>query len=89
MLLALLIWLVFGLVVGLVARLLVPGPQPMGVLMTSALGIAGSYVGGTLANLLFHHRQVLAITPAGFIGSILGAMLLLAIAGLVRRQWSR
>lgn len=70
------VWLVVGLVVGAVARLLVPGPDPMGCLGTAGLGIAGSFVGGTLANLLA--GRGFEISPA-VIGSVLGAVLLLLL----------
>ncbi len=77
-------WLIVGAIVGYVARLLMPGPDPMGCLATSALGIVGSLVGGTLANLLFDGE--VELSPAGFIGSIIGAMLVLLIIRRTRRR---
>ena len=62
--------IVFGLVIGALARLALPGPDPMGILATIGLGIAGAFVGGIVANLIFG-------TAGGVIFSILGAMLLL------------
>ncbi len=64
--------LVFGLIVGLLARFVMPGRDPMGLLTTAVLGIAGSFL-GTLVNvyLLSNQRQ------AGWILSIVGAVLLL------------
>ena len=59
-----------GLVVGALARLALPGPDPMGILATIGLGLAGSLVGGLLAGLLW-------VRAAGFIFSLLGAILLL------------
>jgi len=59
-----------GLVVGALARLALPGPDPMGILATIGLGLAGSLVGGLLAGLLWARA-------AGFIFSLLGAILLL------------
>jgi uncharacterized membrane protein YeaQ/YmgE (transglycosylase-associated protein family) len=44
-------WIIFGLVVGIIARFLLPGPQPMGALLTILLGVAGSFFGGLIANL--------------------------------------
>lgn len=70
-------WLLFGLIVGAIARLLVPGRQDIGILMTMLLGIFGSFVGGLLGYFLFGGRPLQA---AGWIGSILGAVIVLAIA---------
>jgi len=72
------IWfLLIGLVAGFVARALVPGPDPMGWLGTMVLGIVGSFVGGTLAALLF--GGTLALSAAGIIGSIIGAIIVLLV----------
>jgi uncharacterized membrane protein YeaQ/YmgE (transglycosylase-associated protein family) len=60
----------FGLVVGALARLALPGPDPMGILATIGLGLAGSFVGGLLAGLLWARS-------AGFVFSVIGAILLL------------
>lgn len=59
-----------GLVVGALARLALPGPDPMSIWMTILLGLAGSFVAGLIAGLLWHHG-------AGFIFSVVGAILLL------------
>ena len=76
MLILILSWIVFGLVTGLIARAVYPGNQPMSIGATILLGIGGSFVGGTIANALFG-GSVFALHAAGFIGSILGALLLL------------
>ncbi len=76
-------WLLVGAIVGYIARLVMPGRDPMGCLATSALGVVGSLVGGTLANLLFD-REV-ELSPAGFIGSVIGAMIVLFIIRRTRR----
>lgn len=69
--LALLFFLaLWGLVVGALARFVLPGPDPMGILATIGLGLAGSFVGGLLAGLLWVHT-------AGFVFSVVGAILLL------------
>jgi uncharacterized membrane protein YeaQ/YmgE (transglycosylase-associated protein family) len=67
-------WIIFGAIVGAIARLLMPGRDPMGCLLTIVLGIAGSLFGGLLLGLLIGGRGT---DPAGCIGSILGALLLL------------
>lgn len=81
-------FLLFGLIVGLLARLLMPGRQPMGILGTMLLGVVGSFLGGLVGNLLFggHWDQP---TTAGWIGSILGSLLLLALLGRTRRPLYR
>lgn len=72
---ALIGWMVLGMVAGAVGRLLVPGRQPMGLLMTMLLGIAGSYVGGFFAFLLTGGSW---LQPSGWILSSLGAAAALA-----------
>ena len=74
------LFLVFGLVVGLLARAIVPGIQKMGMGMTALLGIAGSFIGGFVVSLVTHN-PVDDFNTAGAIGSVLGAILLLVIAG--------
>lgn len=75
--------LIVGLIAGALARLLVPGRQRLGCLGTILLGVAGSFVGGTLGNLIFHGE--LDIRPSGVLGSVIGAALLLIIATRMRR----
>jgi uncharacterized membrane protein YeaQ/YmgE (transglycosylase-associated protein family) len=77
-------WLVFGFIVGLLARAVYPGAQSMGLLATAGLGIAGSFVGGLLANLIWG-GQVFAVQASGFIGSFVGALVVLALLGLANR----
>ena len=69
-------WIIFGFLIGLIARGLVPGKQSMGCLWTSLLGIAGSFVGGAIGYLL---QGGSAIQSSGWIGSTIGAIILLAI----------
>ena len=76
------IWLiVLGLIVGLIARLIVPGKQPMGWVATALLGIVGSYVGGTLGSLIFPPHQFTVTPPINhaFLGALVGAVILLVI----------
>jgi uncharacterized membrane protein YeaQ/YmgE (transglycosylase-associated protein family) len=67
-------WVVFGAIVGGLARWIMPGRDPMGCLLTVLLGIAGSVVGGLLLGVLIGGRGT---DPAGWVGSILGALLVL------------
>lgn len=68
-------WAVFGLVVGGIARLLVPGQDPIGCLGTMALGIAGSIVGGFLGYMIFGKPYA----PANFLGALVGAVIVVLI----------
>lgn len=71
--------LIFGLIVGAIAKFLMPGNDPGGWIVTILLGIAGSFVGTYIAGMLG------MAGPVGWIGSILGAMLLLLIYRIVRK----
>jgi uncharacterized membrane protein YeaQ/YmgE (transglycosylase-associated protein family) len=73
--------LVVGLIVGAVARLLTPGRDPMGCLATSLLGIAGSFVGGFIGNLIWPGRGYLR---PGFLLSLVGAIIVLLIWRTIR-----
>jgi uncharacterized membrane protein YeaQ/YmgE (transglycosylase-associated protein family) len=75
-------WIIFGFIIGLIARALVPGKQGMGFVMTTLLGIAGSIVGGLVASAITG-RSATGFEPTGFIGSLIGAIVLLLIAGMV------
>jgi uncharacterized membrane protein YeaQ/YmgE (transglycosylase-associated protein family) len=73
--------IILGLIVGAIARLIVPGRQPMGWIATGLLGIVGAYVGGTLGSVVFAPHQF-TITPPikhSFLGAVIGAMILLWI----------
>ena len=69
-------WIVFGLIVGALAKLVMPGRDPGGMLVTMVLGIAGALVGGFLGRALGWYQ---AGEPAGFVMATLGAVLLLFI----------
>lgn len=77
---SIILFIVFGLVVGLLARALMPGRQSMGVGMTILLGVAGSFVGGFLGALVTDSR-VTDFNTAGIIGSVIGAIVLLLLVG--------
>lgn len=81
--------IVIGLIAGAVARLLVPGRQNLSIGMTLVLGIVGSFVGGFLGFLLFHADPAGGFfQPAGIIGSIIGAVIVLVIWIAVRGRSS-
>jgi uncharacterized membrane protein YeaQ/YmgE (transglycosylase-associated protein family) len=72
-------WIVAGLIVGAIARLLVPGRQPMGIIMTIVLGIVGALVGGGISYLIWGDpgEPFAAHAWPGYLLSILGAVLVL------------
>jgi uncharacterized membrane protein YeaQ/YmgE (transglycosylase-associated protein family) len=74
--------LVFGLIVGALARLLVPGRDPMGCLGTMLLGVVGSYVGGAIGSLIFNGEIDLRQANS-FIGALVGAVILLIVLRMV------
>ena len=76
-----LLWmLIVGLVVGAIARWLMPGVENMGWLMTAILGIGGSFVGGFIARLFSKPADGAIVHPAGLVLSVIGAMILLFVA---------
>jgi uncharacterized membrane protein YeaQ/YmgE (transglycosylase-associated protein family) len=78
------VWLVIGLVAGALARLLVPGRDPMGWVGTLVLGLVGSLVGGFIGGLLTPGNQDL--DPAGLLGSVIGAVIALLVYRAVTRE---
>jgi uncharacterized membrane protein YeaQ/YmgE (transglycosylase-associated protein family) len=74
-------WILLGLVVGALARLLLPGRDTMGCLGTIILGVLGSFAGGAVASLLDTGK--LELHASGFLGSLLGAIGILAIRRLL------
>ncbi len=78
------IWFIlFGLVVGLIARAILPGAQPMGFILTALLGMAGSFVGGYLGALFRGNQGMVVSDPYNWIGAIIGSLLLLFLYGMV------
>ena len=80
---SILVFLVFGFLVGLIARAVMPGTQQMGIVKTTLIGVAGSFIGGLLGNLISGH-SFFHLASAGWIGSVLGAVILMAILGRSR-----
>jgi uncharacterized membrane protein YeaQ/YmgE (transglycosylase-associated protein family) len=77
-------WIVFGLVIGIIAKLLMPGKDPGGFIITMLLGIAGALVGGFIGRAMGFYGPN---QSAGWLVSILGAIILLALYRmLVRRR---
>jgi len=79
-------FLVIGLLAGLIARALLPGNQSMGLLATTLLGIAGSFVGGFIGSLFRSDGRIFDLHPSGLIFSVIGSMLLLLLVGMAGRN---
>jgi uncharacterized membrane protein YeaQ/YmgE (transglycosylase-associated protein family) len=81
---SILLWVLFGLIVGVIAKLLTPGREPSGFILTALLGIAGALVGGFIGRAvgLYPDYQ----STGGFFMSIVGAVLILAAYHAVARR---
>ncbi|HET8633946.1 MAG TPA: GlsB/YeaQ/YmgE family stress response membrane protein [Gemmatimonadales bacterium] len=75
--------LVIGLVAGIIAKMIMPGRDPGGIIITMLLGIAGAFVGTWLGRILGIYREG---ETAGFIASIIGAIILLAIYRMFQKK---
>ena len=81
-------WVIFGFFAGLIARALMPGKQGLGLIATTLLGIAGSFVGGFLASLL-RGGNWRVVEPSGFVGAVVGAFVLLLLGSALGRNHRR
>jgi len=80
---AILSWIVFGLVIGIIAKLVMPGKDPGGFIVTILLGIAGALVGGFVGRAMGLYGEG---QGAGWIMSIVGAIILLALYRMMVRR---
>ena len=79
--------IIVGLIAGFIARALVPGDDSMSIPKTILLGIIGSFVGGFLADLLFRSDgEDAGLGPAGILGSIIGAVIVLLVYNAVTKR---
>ena len=76
-------WILFGLVIGIIAKLLMPGKDPGGFIITILLGIAGALLGGFVGRAMGFYGEN---ASAGWIISILGAILLLGLYRMMVRR---
>jgi uncharacterized membrane protein YeaQ/YmgE (transglycosylase-associated protein family) len=76
-------WILFGLVVGIIAKFIMPGRDPGGIIMTIVLGIVGALLGGFIGQALHLYGPG---EPAGFVGATLGAILVLWIYRVTMRK---
>ena len=75
--------IIVGFIVGLIARAIMPGNQPMGIIMTTILGIVGALLAGYGGAALGLYAEG---TPAGWIASVVGAIIVLFLYGLVTKK---
>jgi uncharacterized membrane protein YeaQ/YmgE (transglycosylase-associated protein family) len=74
------LWMfIIGIVIGALARFIMPGAQHMGIIMTGVLGIVGSFVGGFIARLFNRPTEGSPIHPAGVVMSVIGALIVLFV----------
>lgn len=76
--------IIIGLIAGGLARLILPGKDPMGLVMTAVLGIAGSFLGGTIGQFIWPAEGAGHIRPGGLVLSIIGAVIILWISRVFR-----
>jgi uncharacterized membrane protein YeaQ/YmgE (transglycosylase-associated protein family) len=78
--------LIIGLIVGLIARFLIPGRDPMGCFATSLVGVAGGLLGGLISRAIWGAPARGTYTYPGFFISLVGAILVLIVVRAVRRR---
>jgi len=76
-------WIVFGLIAGIVAKLLTPGRDPGGCIITMLLGVAGAFVGGFLYKLLTGQPRIFQFDLGSFVIAVIGAIILLLLYRLL------
>ena len=78
-----LLWIVFGLVVGAIAKLLMPGRDPGGFILTIVLGVVGALLGGWVGRVMGLYREG---EPVGFVMAVVGAIILLGLYRVFMRS---
>lgn len=87
---SIIVFLVIGLIAGLIARAVMPGRQNMGLIATTLLGCAGSLVGGFIGSLFRRgDARMFDLHPSGLIASVLGALLVMFLVGLASKGRGR
>jgi uncharacterized membrane protein YeaQ/YmgE (transglycosylase-associated protein family) len=79
-------WIIVGLIAGAVARLIMPGRDPMGIIATIVLGIIGSLIGGFVSMAIWRNNNTSAFQGSGLLLSILGAIIVLWIYRMVKSR---
>ena len=79
-------WIIVGLIAGALARLIMPGRDPMGIIATIVLGIIGSLLGGFVSMAIWRNNNTSAFQGSGLLLSILGAIIVLWIYRMVKSR---
>ena len=79
-------WIIVGIIAGAVARLIMPGRDPMGIIATIVLGIIGSLIGGFVSMAIWRNNNTSAFQGSGLLLSILGAIIVLWIYRMVKSR---
>ena len=79
-------WIVFGLIAGIIAKLIMPGRDPGGCIITMLLGVAGAFVGGFLYRLLTGREVIFQFDLGSLVVAVLGAVVILAAYRLIARR---
>jgi uncharacterized membrane protein YeaQ/YmgE (transglycosylase-associated protein family) len=83
---AIVVWIVVGLVAGILAKWVMPGPDPGGIVVTALIGIVGAFIGGWALNLLGFAGSMGSFSLGSILMATLGAIVLLAIYRLLTRR---
>ncbi|WP_369142996.1 GlsB/YeaQ/YmgE family stress response membrane protein [Streptomyces sp. R44] len=80
-------WILLGLLAGIIAKVLMPGKDPGGIIVTTLIGVAGALLGGWLGKVIFHVDSVDGFFEAStWIAAIVGSLILLAVFRLFARR---
>jgi uncharacterized membrane protein YeaQ/YmgE (transglycosylase-associated protein family) len=83
---AIVVWIVVGLIAGILAKWVMPGPDPGGIVVTALIGIVGAFIGGWVLGLLGLTDSAGSISLGSILTATLGAIILLAIYRLLTRR---
>jgi uncharacterized membrane protein YeaQ/YmgE (transglycosylase-associated protein family) len=83
---AILTWILVGLIAGVLAKIAMPGPDPGGIILTIVIGIVGAFIGGFLVNQLTGRPNVMDFSLASILVATLGSIILLAVYRLITRR---
>ena len=83
---AIIVWIVVGLIAGILAKWVMPGPDPGGIIVTALIGIVGAFIGGWVLGLLGFAGSTGSFSIGSILTATLGAIVLLAIYRLLTRR---
>jgi uncharacterized membrane protein YeaQ/YmgE (transglycosylase-associated protein family) len=83
---AIIVWIVVGLIAGILAKWVMPGPDPGGIIVTALIGIVGAFIGGWVLSLLGFSGGTGSFSLTSILTATLGAIILLAIYRLLTRR---